>query len=106
VWLTWTYNQYYEQIIRFAKSLIKIGLKPFETCSILGFNAPGILLVYYTPAFHSLIPPLSLSLSLSLASKSLTYHSEWFIADLGTIFAGGIACGIYISLLYCVVDRK
>eukprot|EP00026_Physarum_polycephalum_P004408 Phypoly_transcript_04427.p1 GENE.Phypoly_transcript_04427~~Phypoly_transcript_04427.p1 ORF type:complete len:660 (+),score=152.47 Phypoly_transcript_04427:135-2114(+) len=62
VWLTWTYQQYYDQIIRFAKALIKIGLKPFETCSILGFNSP-----------------------------------EWFMADVGTIFAGGIACGIYAT---------
>jgi long-chain-fatty-acid--CoA ligase ACSBG len=61
-WKTWTYAQYYQDVTGFAKSLIAVGMQPFECVNIIGFNAP-----------------------------------EWFIADIGTIFAGGIVSGIYTT---------
>lgn len=62
VWKSWTYKQYYDDCVRFAKSLVQVGHQPFDCVCILGFNSP-----------------------------------EWFIADIGAIFAGGIACGIYTT---------
>ena len=74
----WTYKQYYEDIKRAAKGFIGLGkkyvaqtnyeselnlilgLEPFHSVAILGFNCP-----------------------------------EWFISDIGAIFAGGLACGLY-----------
>lgn len=61
-WLTWTYDQYFDECCRVAKSLIQIGLDRFGCTVIMGFNSP-----------------------------------EWFFADIGTIFAGGIASGIYTT---------
>eukprot|EP00472_Partenskyella_glossopodia_P014251 CAMPEP_0197541606 /NCGR_PEP_ID=MMETSP1318-20131121/67221_1 /TAXON_ID=552666 /ORGANISM="Partenskyella glossopodia, Strain RCC365" /LENGTH=677 /DNA_ID=CAMNT_0043100799 /DNA_START=68 /DNA_END=2101 /DNA_ORIENTATION=+ len=61
-WIEWTYEQYFDDCCRVAKSLIKLGLTRFGTTVIMGFNSP-----------------------------------EWFLADIGTIFAGGIASGIYTT---------
>jgi long-chain-fatty-acid--CoA ligase ACSBG len=61
-WQEWTFEEYFDDCCRIAKSLIKIGLSRFGCCVVMGFNSP-----------------------------------EWFLADLGTIFAGGIASGIYTT---------
>ncbi|XP_033749841.1 long-chain-fatty-acid--CoA ligase ACSBG2-like isoform X2 [Pecten maximus] len=39
-WKKWTYQQYYSDVQRAAKSFIKLGLQPFHGVGILGFNAP------------------------------------------------------------------
>jgi len=39
-WEKWTYQQYRDDIITVAKAFIKLGLKPFHSVNILGFNAP------------------------------------------------------------------
>lgn len=85
VWLTWTFQQYYEQVERFAKALIKIGQKPLESTTILGFNSPGIT--------------LHISSLASFLLSFLRNNIEWFFADVGTILAGGVASGIYISFI-------
>lgn len=38
--IKYTWMQYYENSHRFARALISIGLKPFDTVSVIGFNAP------------------------------------------------------------------
>jgi len=63
-WQFWTWNQYYDDCCRFAKSILKLGFTKFGTVNIMGFNSP-----------------------------------EWFIADIGTIVAGGIAAGVYSTNL-------
>lgn len=61
-WKTWTYEEYYEDVLKAAKALIALGLQRFDGVGIIGFNSP-----------------------------------EWVIADLATIFAGGLATGIYAT---------
>jgi len=39
-WVKWTYAQYLEEVKTVAKAFIKLGLKPFHSVNILGFNAP------------------------------------------------------------------
>jgi len=39
-WVKWTYKQYLEEVRAVAKAFIKLGLKPFHSTGILGFNAP------------------------------------------------------------------
>eukprot|EP01118_Nematostelium_gracile_P005033 TRINITY_DN1602_c0_g1_i1.p1 TRINITY_DN1602_c0_g1~~TRINITY_DN1602_c0_g1_i1.p1 ORF type:complete len:652 (+),score=230.05 TRINITY_DN1602_c0_g1_i1:66-2021(+) len=39
-WKTWTYQQYYDQTLAAAKSLIKLGVSRFDGICILGFNSP------------------------------------------------------------------
>lgn len=61
-WKTWTFEEYFDDVICAAKSLISIGMQPFDGVGIIGFNSP-----------------------------------EWFIADIGAIFAGGLATGFYTT---------
>jgi len=39
-WVKWSYRQYHEDVKAVAKAYIKLGLKPFHSVGILGFNAP------------------------------------------------------------------
>ena len=39
-WVKWTYAQYLEEVTTVAKAFIKLGLKPYHSVNILGFNAP------------------------------------------------------------------
>lgn len=61
-WVTWNYTEYWNDVRTAAKGFIKLGLEPFKSVGILGFNSP-----------------------------------EWFFADLGSIFAGGFAAGVYTT---------
>ena len=38
-WKVWTWNDYYRDCSRFAKSLIHLGVRPFRIINILGFNS-------------------------------------------------------------------
>ncbi|XP_069078151.1 long-chain-fatty-acid--CoA ligase ACSBG1 isoform X2 [Pleurodeles waltl] len=59
-WEKITFSEYYQLSWKAAKSFLQLGLQPFHSVGILGFNS-----------------------------------SEWFISAVGTVFAGGIATGIY-----------
>lgn len=39
-WKTWTFIDYLKDVKRFARALIKLGLNPFETINLIGFNSP------------------------------------------------------------------
>ena len=39
-WITWNYEEYYEQSIIAAKAFIYLGLERFHSVGILGFNCP------------------------------------------------------------------
>lgn len=39
-WITWTYRQYYDDVTKAAKSMIKLGLEPLHGVGIMGFNSP------------------------------------------------------------------
>lgn len=41
VWKAWTWKEYYDDVIKFAKALISLGFQPHQCVSILGFNTPG-----------------------------------------------------------------
>jgi long-chain-fatty-acid--CoA ligase ACSBG len=45
-WSTWDYNQYSQDVIKAAKSMIKIGLDPHHGAGILGFNSPEWFISY------------------------------------------------------------
>ncbi len=38
--MSWTYREYYRDVLTAAKALVKIGLEPLRAVGILGFNAP------------------------------------------------------------------
>lgn len=37
---SWTFLQYYREVVAVAKSLATLGLQPFKGVCMLGFNAP------------------------------------------------------------------
>lgn len=39
-WINFTWNQFHKYAISFAKAVISIGVEPYQTVNILGFNAP------------------------------------------------------------------
>ena len=36
----WTWKQYHDDVLTCAKSMINLGFKQFDSCSIIGFNSP------------------------------------------------------------------
>jgi len=45
-WITWTFRQYYSDVARAAKSMVRLGLEPHHGVCILGFNAPEWFIGY------------------------------------------------------------
>jgi len=43
-WKTWTWKQYYDDVRKAAKGFLKLGLQPFESVAIWGFNSPEWML--------------------------------------------------------------
>jgi long-subunit acyl-CoA synthetase (AMP-forming) len=41
-WLTWTWDDYWRDVQRFAGALARLHVEPFETVGVMGFNAPGV----------------------------------------------------------------
>lgn len=39
-WKEWTFGQYYDDVMFAARALIKLGMQPFESVNIIGFNGP------------------------------------------------------------------
>eukprot|EP00457_Paulinella_chromatophora_P001618 gb/GEZN01001620.1/.p1 GENE.gb/GEZN01001620.1/~~gb/GEZN01001620.1/.p1 ORF type:complete len:813 (-),score=86.22 gb/GEZN01001620.1/:290-2728(-) len=39
-WKEWSFKQYADDVYTAAKALIKLGVKPFESVNVVGFNAP------------------------------------------------------------------
>ena len=74
-WVTWTFRQYYLDVARGAKSMIRLGLEQHNGVCVLGFNSPEWFIGYLCGIMVrlSLSLPLSLPLSLSLSlSPSLS----------------------------------
>ena len=67
-WVTWTFKQYYLDVARGAKSMIRLGLEPHNGVCVLGFNSPEWFIAYLCGIMVGLIVLLlSLTLSLSLS---------------------------------------
>lgn len=45
-WITWTFKQYYMDVAKGAKSMIRLGLEPFNGVCVLGFNSPEWFISY------------------------------------------------------------
>lgn len=55
MWKKWTYQQYYDDSVQFAKALLKVGHKPTQAVCILGFNSPGIHCFIILFIVHSVV---------------------------------------------------
>uniref|UniRef100_T1II87 long-chain-fatty-acid--CoA ligase n=1 Tax=Strigamia maritima TaxID=126957 RepID=T1II87_STRMM len=50
-WIKWTYTRYWQDVCTAAKGFIKLGLEPFKSVAVLGFNAPEWVISYLAAAF-------------------------------------------------------
>lgn len=50
-WLTWTWEQYVEDVQCFAKACIKYGFKQYDSLNIWGFNSPEWMIAAYAASF-------------------------------------------------------
>ena len=51
--LTWTWRQYYNQSMAFAKSLHAIGVDERKAVNIMGFNSPEWAIAYHGSILHN-----------------------------------------------------
>jgi long-chain-fatty-acid--CoA ligase ACSBG len=49
----WTYQQYYNDAISFAKSLTAIGASERKAVNIMGFNSPEWAITFFGSLFHN-----------------------------------------------------
>lgn len=75
-WLTWTYAQYYSDACNFAKGLIAIGLTPYSSVNIIGFNAPEWHIAFFGSIFGNYLPVGLYTTSNLDACKYVSMHSE------------------------------
>lgn len=55
-WVTWTYEEYFNDCKKFAASLIALGMNPMETTNIIGFNSPQWVIGFGGSLFAGCIP--------------------------------------------------
>lgn len=55
-WIKWTYSEYYQDVTRFAKALIHIGVDKFQGVSIIGFNSPEWVIADVGSIFAGCLP--------------------------------------------------
>lgn len=55
-WDTLTYKEYFEEAKIFGKSLIALGVTPYRSVNIIGFNAPEWVISFYGSIFGYYLP--------------------------------------------------
>jgi long-chain-fatty-acid--CoA ligase ACSBG len=55
-WVSWTWNHFQKEVNSFAKALISIGIEPYKTVNILGFNSPEWLTAFMGGIFGCVVP--------------------------------------------------
>jgi len=55
-WHTLTYKQYFEECKVFGKSLIALGVTPYRSVNIIGFNSPEWVIAFYGSIFGYYLP--------------------------------------------------
>lgn len=74
--LTWTYAQYYIDCCNFAKALIAVGLTPYSSVNIIGFNAPEWHISFFGSIFGNYLPVGLYTTNNPEACKYVSLHSE------------------------------
>ena len=55
-WINFTWNQFRKFSVAFAKAVISIGVEPYQTVNILGFNSPEWFFSFIGGIYASVIP--------------------------------------------------
>lgn len=72
-WQSWTWNHYYKEATNFAKALINIGVEPYRTVNILGFNSPEWFAAFIGGMYAAVVPS---GVYLTNNSESCMYIAE------------------------------
>lgn len=75
-WVTMTYEKYFEECIKFAKSLIFHGYKSFNAVNIIGFNAPEWCIAYFGSIFVQCIPVGIYTTNSGAVCEYIARHSQ------------------------------
>ena len=75
-WVSWTFAQYYVDACNFAKALIAVGLTPYSSVNIIGFNAPEWHISFYGSVFGNYLPVGLYTTNNHEACKYVSMHSE------------------------------
>ena len=74
-WISWTWEYFATQINYFAKAVISIGVEPYQTVNILGFNSPEWFTAFMG-GIYACAPPVGIYLTNnSEACGYVTEHS-------------------------------
>ncbi len=55
-WTSWTWNHYHKETVAFAKALINIGIEPYKTVNILGYNSPEWFTAFMGGLYACVVP--------------------------------------------------
>jgi len=55
-WKFWTYEEYLNDIKAFANALLALGIPPFKTLNIIGYNHPAWFISFHGSLFANVIP--------------------------------------------------
>lgn len=75
-WNSWTFQEYYDDTCNFAKGVLSLGLTPYCSVNILGFNAPEWFMTFYGSIFANYLPVGIYTTNGPDACKYITMHSD------------------------------
>lgn len=75
-WITLSFEEYYNECMKFAKSLLALNLPEFSTVTIIGFNSPEWLISFFGAVFARCIPAGIYQTNSQETCKYIIRHSE------------------------------
>jgi len=75
-WQVWTWNDYYADCRKFAKTLIHLGVQPFKIVNVLGFNSPEWVIALIGSLFVGCIGAGIYTTNSPEACQYISEHSE------------------------------
>jgi long-chain-fatty-acid--CoA ligase ACSBG len=75
-WTSWTWNHYHKEVVAFSKALINIGIEPYKTVNILGFNSPEWFTAFMGGIYACVIPTGIYNTNNSETCLYIAEHSE------------------------------
>lgn len=75
-WNGWTWNHYHKEVVAFALALISIGIEPYKTVNILGFNSPEWFSAFIGGIYACVIPTGIYPTNNSETCVYIAEHSE------------------------------
>ncbi len=74
--MTWTFANYYQDCVNFAKALIQIEATPYRSVNIIGFNSPEWMIAFYGSIFGFYLPVGLYTTNNAEACFYIANHSE------------------------------